>query len=53
MTDLVVPFAATPQAPTALTGPQKVAVILMQMEQSRAATVMQQFSELQTVVISP
>jgi len=45
VTDLVVPFVATPQAPTALTGPQKVAVILMQMEQSRAATVMQQFSE--------
>ena len=34
-----------PAARPALTGPQKVAVILMQMEQAHAAVVMKQFSE--------
>jgi flagellar motor switch protein FliG len=35
----------SPAAATALTGAQKVAVILMQMDQTRAAAVMQRFSE--------
>jgi len=37
--------AGAPTASSGLTGAQKVAVILMQMEQTRAATVMQKFSE--------
>lgn len=43
----VVPLGEAPSgsASADLTGAQKVAVILMQMEQTRAATVMQQFSQ--------
>src|SRR3712207_1646643 len=39
-------------AATGLTGAQKVAVILMQMDQARAAQVMQQFSEIEAEEIT-
>jgi flagellar motor switch protein FliG len=52
VTDLAVPFGGAVVAPVVLTGPQKVAVVLMQMEQSHAASVMQQFSEEEAAEIT-
>ena len=43
---------AAPGVGTPLTGPQKVAVILMQMDQARAAAVMKEFSEVEAEEIA-